>query len=212
MAQSIAALAGADVTPEPFQPVARGMLLTDGRPKYLTARIAGGQGFSSEIAGFAQLVAAGKIAAVHLAPYLDALEKEREAARPSAAGTRAPRRPPRPHAEHSAALHDVRARVRGELHQREVRGRRRQFLEGAPRSANTSTRKRDRHEREHAPITQVAIRRRAPSDLDQPPSCACRKASAASRSCGQYTKPWPSLGMSTSADTPLAPNASASGC
>ena len=36
-AQSIAALAGAPVTPEPFDPVVHGMLLTGGNPLYLTA-------------------------------------------------------------------------------------------------------------------------------------------------------------------------------
>ncbi len=36
-------------TPEPFQPVIHGMLLTDGKPLYLTARITGGHGFSSEV-------------------------------------------------------------------------------------------------------------------------------------------------------------------
>ena len=48
-AQSIAALAGADITPEPFDPVIHGMLLTDDKPLYLTAQITGGHGFSSEI-------------------------------------------------------------------------------------------------------------------------------------------------------------------
>jgi hypothetical protein len=49
VAQAIAAQAGAPVTPEPFRPVIRGMLLTDDEPMYLTATIASGQGFSSEV-------------------------------------------------------------------------------------------------------------------------------------------------------------------
>ena len=49
VAQSIAALAGASVIPEPFNPVIHGMLLTDDKPLYLTAKITGGHGFSSEI-------------------------------------------------------------------------------------------------------------------------------------------------------------------
>src|ERR1035441_2920392 len=48
-AESIAALAGAPLTPQQFHPVIRGMLLTGDTPLYLTARITGGQGFSSEI-------------------------------------------------------------------------------------------------------------------------------------------------------------------
>jgi len=70
-AQSIAALAGAPVTPEPFHPVIHGVLLTAGAPRYLTARITGGQGFSSEITDAPTWSPASKIAARYLAPYLD---------------------------------------------------------------------------------------------------------------------------------------------
>lgn len=76
VAQSIAALAGAAVTPERFSPEIRGMLLTNGKPRYLTARITGGQGFSSEIAETPSWSPAGKIAAKYLAPYLDARDRE----------------------------------------------------------------------------------------------------------------------------------------
>jgi sulfide:quinone oxidoreductase len=76
VAQSIAALAGAAVTPERFSPEIRGMLLTHGKPRYLTARITGGQGFSSEIADSPSWSPAGKIAAKYLAPYLDARDRE----------------------------------------------------------------------------------------------------------------------------------------
>jgi sulfide:quinone oxidoreductase len=48
-AEAIAALAGADISPQPFHPVIRGMLLTGEDPIYMTARITGGQGFSSEV-------------------------------------------------------------------------------------------------------------------------------------------------------------------
>ena len=74
-AQSIAALAGADVTPEPFQPVIHGMLLTDGKPLYLTARITGGRGFDSEVNDKATWSPPSKIAARYLAPYLDEHDK-----------------------------------------------------------------------------------------------------------------------------------------
>ncbi len=76
-ALSIAALAGAPVTPEPFKPVIHGMLLTDGDPIYLTAQITGGAGFSSEISDTPTWPAGAKIAAKYLAPCLDAYDHER---------------------------------------------------------------------------------------------------------------------------------------
>jgi sulfide:quinone oxidoreductase len=72
---SIAALAGVAVTPEPFQPVIRGMLLTDDRPLYLTSRITGGHGFSSEITDTPTWSPPTKIAAKYLAPYLDTKDR-----------------------------------------------------------------------------------------------------------------------------------------
>ena len=45
VALSVAALAGAPVVRERFQPLLRGILLTGAKPKYLTARITGGAGF-----------------------------------------------------------------------------------------------------------------------------------------------------------------------
>ena len=47
VAKSIAALAGAPVTPEPFRPVLRGLLLTGNTPGYLQAELRGGQGEAS---------------------------------------------------------------------------------------------------------------------------------------------------------------------
>jgi sulfide:quinone oxidoreductase len=70
-AQSIAALAGAPVTPEQFHPVIHGMLLTGDKPLYLTAQITGGQGFSSEIADAPTWSPPTKIAAKYLAPVLE---------------------------------------------------------------------------------------------------------------------------------------------
>ncbi len=78
-AQSIAALAGAQVTPEPFHPVIHGMLLTGGQPLYLTAHITGGHGFSSEITDTATWSPPSKIAARYLAPYLDEHDKKHAA-------------------------------------------------------------------------------------------------------------------------------------
>jgi sulfide:quinone oxidoreductase len=75
IAEVIAALAGAPVTPEPFHPVIHGILLTADKPRYLTARITGGQGFSSEISETPSWSPATKIAAKYLAPYLEQLDE-----------------------------------------------------------------------------------------------------------------------------------------
>jgi sulfide:quinone oxidoreductase len=77
-AESVAALAGAEVTPEPFTPVIHGMLLTAEKPLYLTAQITGGQGFSSEVSDTPTWSPPSKIAAKYLAPYL--AEHQAEAA------------------------------------------------------------------------------------------------------------------------------------
>jgi sulfide:quinone oxidoreductase len=77
-ALAIAALAGAPVTPAPFVPVIHGMLLTHGKPLYLTAQITGGHGFSSKIEDAPTWSPATKIAAKYLAPRLE--EYDRRAA------------------------------------------------------------------------------------------------------------------------------------
>jgi sulfide:quinone oxidoreductase len=76
-AQSIAAQAGAPVQPQPFQPVIHGMLLTDEQPMYMTARITGGQGFSSEVGDTPTWSPPGKLATKYLAPHLYATEDTR---------------------------------------------------------------------------------------------------------------------------------------
>jgi hypothetical protein len=58
------------VTPQPFNPVIHGMLLTDEKPLYLSARITGGHGFSSEVTDTPTWSPSAKIAARYLAPYL----------------------------------------------------------------------------------------------------------------------------------------------
>jgi sulfide:quinone oxidoreductase len=75
-AQSIAALAGAPGTPERFDPTIHGMLLTNGKPQYLTAHITGGHGFSSEITDTPPSPPPSKIAAKYLAPYLEKRDRE----------------------------------------------------------------------------------------------------------------------------------------
>ncbi len=79
-AAAIAALAGAPVEPEPFRPTIRGVLLTGGKPLYLSAHITGGHGFSSEVSEEPMWSPPAKIAAKYLAPYLD--ERDRAAGRP----------------------------------------------------------------------------------------------------------------------------------
>jgi sulfide:quinone oxidoreductase len=81
VAQSIAARAGAPVAAELFHPVIRGMLLTGDKPLYLTARITGGHGFSSEITDSPTWDPPNKIAAKYLAPYLDARDRAQIASR-----------------------------------------------------------------------------------------------------------------------------------
>ena len=82
LSEAIGALAGAPVTPAPFHPVIHGILLTGERPRYLTARITGGQGFSSEISDTPTWSPVAKIAAKYLAPYLDALDSADAPAQP----------------------------------------------------------------------------------------------------------------------------------
>ena len=71
VAESIAASVGADLTPKPFDPEIRGILLTGEKPRYLTARITGGHGFSTEMTAEPTWSPAGKISATYLTPYLE---------------------------------------------------------------------------------------------------------------------------------------------
>jgi sulfide:quinone oxidoreductase len=77
-AQAIAALAGVAGEPDPFRPDIHGMLLTGGKPRYLSAHITGGHGSSSEITETPTWSPPTKITAKYLAPYLD--ERDRRAA------------------------------------------------------------------------------------------------------------------------------------
>ena len=71
-AQAIAALAGVTDEPDPFHPVIQGILLTGGKPVYLSAHLTGGHGSSSHITDRPAWSPATKIAARYLAPYLEA--------------------------------------------------------------------------------------------------------------------------------------------
>jgi sulfide:quinone oxidoreductase len=79
-AESVAALAGAPVSPKPFSPLIRAKLLTYGEPLYLTAHITGGHGFDSGVSNTATWSPPSKIAARYLAPYLDKLDHAADAA------------------------------------------------------------------------------------------------------------------------------------
>lgn len=68
-AETIAAEAGADVTPEPFDPVLRGLVLGSS-PLFLRTELGGGRGDVSSAGAEPLWWPAGKIAARHLSPYL----------------------------------------------------------------------------------------------------------------------------------------------
>ncbi len=74
-AEAIAALAGAPIEPKPFHPIIHGMLLGGKQPLYLTAHITGGHGSSSQATGIAAGSPGAKIAAKHLAPYLESRDR-----------------------------------------------------------------------------------------------------------------------------------------
>jgi sulfide:quinone oxidoreductase len=74
VAESIAALAGVSITPEPFHPVIHGMLLTYDKPLYMTAYITGGHGSSSQVGDDPTWSPPSKIAARYLAPYLEEID------------------------------------------------------------------------------------------------------------------------------------------
>ncbi len=69
-AESIAALAGAPVTPSKFTPMIYGILLGGDRPLYMSARITGGHGSSSHASETPEGTAEAKIIARYLTPYL----------------------------------------------------------------------------------------------------------------------------------------------
>jgi len=70
VAEAIAASVGADINPQPFRPVLRGVLLTGGPERYLCADISGGAGDDSTISGEALWWPPDKLAGRYLAPYL----------------------------------------------------------------------------------------------------------------------------------------------
>lgn len=74
-AEAIAALAGAPVKPSKFRPLIHGILLGGEKPLYLSAHLTGGHGSSSEVSDVPTWSPATKIAAKHLAPYLESRDR-----------------------------------------------------------------------------------------------------------------------------------------
>jgi sulfide:quinone oxidoreductase len=70
VAETIAASAGVDIDPRPFQPILRGVPLTGGPPRYLRADISGRAGDDSTISGEALWWPPDKLAGRYLAPHL----------------------------------------------------------------------------------------------------------------------------------------------
>jgi sulfide:quinone oxidoreductase len=71
-AEMIAANAGADLAPQPFRPVLRGLLLTGRQPRYLRHEITGGAGDVSEASPEPLWWPPAKIVGRYLAPFLGA--------------------------------------------------------------------------------------------------------------------------------------------
>jgi sulfide:quinone oxidoreductase len=74
-AEAIAARAGVAIEPSKFHPLIRAILVGGDRPLYLSARIAGGHGSSSEVSDTPIWSPATKIAAKYLAPFLEAHDR-----------------------------------------------------------------------------------------------------------------------------------------
>jgi sulfide:quinone oxidoreductase len=72
VAEVIAAMAGANVDPEPFAPILHGVLLTGERPRYLRADISGAAGDDSVISTEPLWQPPNKLDGRYLAPYLSA--------------------------------------------------------------------------------------------------------------------------------------------
>jgi sulfide:quinone oxidoreductase len=70
VAEAIAASVGADIDPQPFRPVLRGVLLTGGPARYLRADISGAAGDDSIVSGEVLWWPPNKLCGRYLAPYL----------------------------------------------------------------------------------------------------------------------------------------------
>jgi sulfide:quinone oxidoreductase len=70
VAESLAAAVGAEIDPQPFRPVLRGLLLTGRSPRFLRADVSGGAGDDSVIGEGALWWPPNKLYGRYLAPYL----------------------------------------------------------------------------------------------------------------------------------------------
>lgn len=73
VAETIAASVGADVDPQPFRPILRGVLLSGGPARYLRADVSGSAGESSTITEEALWWPPTKLCGSYLSPYLSSL-------------------------------------------------------------------------------------------------------------------------------------------
>jgi sulfide:quinone oxidoreductase len=74
-AQSIAALAGAKIVPEAFEPELHAVLLTGGRPLILSAHPSGSSATNSQVTKAGSDSPPPKIASKYLTPYLQGLDR-----------------------------------------------------------------------------------------------------------------------------------------
>jgi sulfide:quinone oxidoreductase len=74
--ESIAALAGTSLTPKPFEPMIRGMLVTGDKPLYFSADVSGGDWLNSDVSHRPTWSPAATIAAKYLAPALEGFDRE----------------------------------------------------------------------------------------------------------------------------------------
>jgi sulfide:quinone oxidoreductase len=72
VAEAIAAEVGVELSPAPFKPVLRGLMLTGRRPAFMRAEITGGHGGASVVDSDPLWWPSGKVAARYLGPYLAA--------------------------------------------------------------------------------------------------------------------------------------------
>lgn len=87
VAETIAALAGAPVTPRSFQPVLRGLLLTGEGPRYLRSELTGGYGDASSVSLTPLWWPPAKIAGRYLGPALAELAGDASGQGPAAGTT-----------------------------------------------------------------------------------------------------------------------------
>ena len=74
VAEMLAAEAGIEITPAPFRPVLRGVLMTGGEDRFLRADLTGGRGNTAEADAQALWWPPSKVSGRYLAPYLAGLE------------------------------------------------------------------------------------------------------------------------------------------